>query len=605
MFWNALSIRSKLLTSICVVLAICLVSLVVDFVILTRQTAAIDESANRTVPMLLTVGKLRRDVAVLTIGAFAYDMIGGAHGNIDPGQAPQTAALGRKNAAAVDADFKALDELATTDEQTIIQQYRTWYDAYWAEKQRSFELADAGKLAASVRMVQQTKSFSGDAILVKLQDAIDARYVAASHAIADLSRTAQTVTVVGGSIALVLGLLVATLLGGAIAKRMHQVTVAMAQVVEDEVAMLVRAMKAMAAGDLTAHVATRSEPLTIVGNDEPAQLAISYNALLAGIASISAEITNATSMLSTMIGRIKTSGEAVNSSAADILIGVNHSSARSERQAAAIEETASSMEEFTATVRQNADSAQEANVLTASAQEQVRKSGAVMTDVVQTMGTIHASSSKIVEIIGVIDGIAFQTNILALNAAVEAARAGEQGRGFAVVAGEVRSLAQRSAAAAKEIKELIGDTTARVSEGSQLVTQAGSTMEELVISVQRVTDIVRNIAAASREQSSGIEQVNKAITLMDEATQQNVARVQEAAANITSLNEQAQLLLETVNAFTVAGKLVASPMQPSLRRPPQPARAVVAARDLALVGASRGSSNGHGTKVDNDEWETF
>jgi methyl-accepting chemotaxis protein len=209
------------------------------------------------------------------------------------------------------------------------------------------------------------------------------------------------------------------------------------------------------------------------------------------------------------------------------------------------------MEELTSTVKQNTENAKQANQLAISASDVAGKGGAVVSQVVTTMDSINESSRKIVDIISVIDGIAFQTNILALNAAVEAARAGEQGRGFAVVAGEVRNLAQRSAAAAKEIKTLIGDSVEKVEGGSKLVAQAGQTMEEIVTSIKRVTDIMSEITAASVEQTAGIEQVNIAITQMDEVTQQNAALVEEAAAAAESLEEQAQNLAAAVATFKV------------------------------------------------------
>jgi methyl-accepting chemotaxis protein len=224
-------------------------------------------------------------------------------------------------------------------------------------------------------------------------------------------------------------------------------------------------------------------------------------------------------------------------------------SGRTESQAGTLEETASSMEELTGTVRQNAENARQANLLAVSASEVAVKGGAVVSQVVDTMASINESSKKIVDIIGVIDSIAFQTNILALNAAVEAARAGEQGRGFAVVATEVRNLAQRSAAAAHEIKSLIGSSVERVEVGAKLVDQAGTTMEEIVSSVKRVTDIMNEISMASQEQTAGIEQVNQAIGHMDEATQRNAALVEQATAAAASLQDEAQALEQVVSIF--------------------------------------------------------
>ena len=239
----------------------------------------------------------------------------------------------------------------------------------------------------------------------------------------------------------------------------------------------------------------------------------------------------------------------VTTASTQIATGNQDLSSRTEEQASSLEQTAASIEELTSTVKQNADNARQANQLATSASEVAVRGGSVVFQVVETMGSINASSKKIVDIISVIDGIAFQTNILALNAAVEAARAGDQGRGFAVVASEVRSLAQRSAAAAKEIKTLIGDSVEKVEEGSRQVADAGRTMEEIVGSVKRVTDIMGEISAASQEQTSGIEQINQAITQMDQATQQNAALVEEASAAAQSLQEQAGSLSQIVGQF--------------------------------------------------------
>ena len=281
-------------------------------------------------------------------------------------------------------------------------------------------------------------------------------------------------------------------------------------------------------GDLTRRLDTQ-------GKDELAQISGAFNRFADKIAHTLLDIRRAS--------------ESVRTSSGEIASGNMDLSNRTEQQAGSLEETASAMEELTSTVKQNADNARQANQLAVSASEVAVQGGEVVGQVVETMNSINESSRKIVDIISVIDGIAFQTNILALNAAVEAARAGEQGRGFAVVASEVRSLAQRSASAAKEIKELIGDSVHKVEVGSQLVGQAGTTMSEVVASVRRVTDIVGEISAASQEQSAGITEIGQAVTQMDEATQQNAALVEQAAAAAKSLQEQAVHLAEAVAGF--------------------------------------------------------
>jgi len=278
--------------------------------------------------------------------------------------------------------------------------------------------------------------------------------------------------------------------------------------------------------------------------------------------------------LARIVIEVRQGTDMIASASGQIASGNLDLSSRTEQQASSLEETASSMEELTSTVKQNADNARQANVLAQTASTVAGQGGDVVAQVVQTMGSINDSSKKIVDIITVIDGIAFQTNILALNAAVEAARAGEQGRGFAVVAGEVRTLAQRSAAAAKEIKTLIGDSVEKVATGTRLVDKAGSTMHEVVESIQHVTDIMAEISAASQEQTSGIEQINQAISQMDNVTQQNAGLVEEAAAASEALQNQAGKLAELVSVFRIDDRGVdaAASAPPAPPMPPAPAR---------------------------------
>jgi len=267
-------------------------------------------------------------------------------------------------------------------------------------------------------------------------------------------------------------------------------------------------------------------------------------ALLKGLASMQEQ-------LSGTVRSVRDSSMSIATASAEIAAGNMNLSGRTEQQASSLEETASSLEELTSTVQHNADNVRQANNVARSASEVAIRGGKLVGDVVETMSAINASSKRIVDIISVIDGIAFQTNILALNAAVEAARAGEQGRGFAVVASEVRNLAQRSAAAAKEIKELIGTSVTNVEAGTALVDSTGTTMNEIVSSVKRVSDIMAEILAAGEEQTSGIGQINEAVSLMDQATQQNAALVEEAAAATGALQEQAQALQQMVSVFKV------------------------------------------------------
>ncbi|RJG02114.1 methyl-accepting chemotaxis protein [Noviherbaspirillum sedimenti] len=358
-----------------------------------------------------------------------------------------------------------------------------------------------------------------------------------------------------------------------------------------EPAYAVRVTEQIAAGDLTVAIDTRA-------GDQSSMLHA---------------LRGMRDSLAALVGQVRNGTEAIASASGQIAAGNLDLSSRTEQQASSLQQTASSMEELTSTVKQNAENARQANSLAQSASDVAIQGGAVVSQVVTTMGSINASSKKIVDIIAVIDGIAFQTNILALNAAVEAARAGEQGRGFAVVAAEVRTLAQRSAAAAKEIKGLIGDSVEKVDAGARLVDQAGSTMQEIVTSIRRVTDIMGEITAASTEQTAGIEQINMAITQMDDVTQQNAALVEQSAAAAQSMQSQAGKLSQVVGVFKVNGaatralpaKKAARPAaqeslsSPAPAKPASPAlsvaaRAPQAERKLALARAKG-----------DDDWEEF
>src|SRR5665647_787850 len=348
----------------------------------------------------------------------------------------------------------------------------------------------------------------------------------------------------------------------------------------------IKASQIMAGGDLTHEISTHLK-------DDIGQLLRSMRQLNVNLHSI--------------VGDVRSNSEQISIATREIATGNMDLSGRTESQAAALEETASSMEELASTVQQNTDNAMQANKMAGDASLVAGKGGDIVAQVLTTMGEISSSSKKIVDIISMIEGIAFQTNILALNAAVEAARAGEQGRGFAVVAAEVRNLAQRSAAAAKEIKTLIDDSVDRVQEGSTQVAQAGQTMEEIVDSVKRVTDIMAEITAASQEQNSGIEQINQAITQMDQVTQQNAALVEEAAAAAASLQEQAGSLSEVVSVFKLDNgqvNYVAAPQRTATSKP-RPAPAQPPRAKQALAAPQRKQLVAAGALAAGGGWETF
>ncbi len=316
--------------------------------------------------------------------------------------------------------------------------------------------------------------------------------------------------------------------------------------------------------------------------------------------------------LTRLVTQVRQGSDSVSTASAEIAQGNQDLSARTESQASALEQTAASMEELSSTVKQNADNARQANQLAQSASTVAVQGGEVVAQVVDTMKGINDSARKIHDIISVIDGIAFQTNILALNAAVEAARAGEQGRGFAVVAAEVRSLAGRSAEAAKEIKQLITDSVTRVGQGTALVDQAGTTMNEVVASIRRVTDIMGEISSASTEQSQGVAQVGEAVTQMDQSTQQNAALVEEMAAAASSLKSQAQELVQTVAVFKLGGDAAggsappARPLAAPVRAPAhKPATAKAPQRLAAPAASAPAPAPAKAARTDDGDWETF
>ncbi len=422
----------------------------------------------------------------------------------------------------------------------------------------------------------------GDVALKALNDASDSR---AKGNEANVAASLQnTLYFMAGvlAVAVLLGVAVGVMMINAISEPLSEATAIASRVAE---------------GDLTGQIVAHSD-------NEIGTLLAALGKMKGNLAGIVAEV--------------RASTDTISSASSQIAAGNMDLSQRTGDQAGSLEKTASSMEELTSTVRQNADNARQANQLAVSASEVAVRGGAVVAQVVDTMGSINESSRKIVDIIGVIDGIAFQTNILALNAAVEAARAGEQGRGFAVVASEVRNLAQRSAGAAKEIKELIGDSVGKVDSGARLVDQAGVTMKEIVTSIQRVTDIMGEITQASQEQTSGLDQINQAIGQMDAITQQNVALVEEAAAAAGSLQDQASVLSKVVGVFSldpVPGQRAARPAaqrKPAVRaaapRVTAPARVAAPAPASQAAAEPKAIAKPVPKKkavVANDDWEEF
>jgi methyl-accepting chemotaxis protein len=400
--------------------------------------------------------------------------------------------------------------------------YRKGFEAF---KSADFDPTVGDKAVAgvdrepSVLLEQAARKIAADSAQVAAKAAIDARHASEI------------------SVALMLGVLALAMIGGFLFSR----------TVSRPLGRALDCARAVATGDL-------SMDFDSTGKDEIAQLLVALKEMQAS--------------LSHVVAKVRQNAQGVATASAEIASGNLNLSSRTEEQAASLEETAASMEELTTTVRQNAENARQASTLADAASHTASRGGDVMGQVVKTMHGIADSSNKVAEIIAVIDGIAFQTNILALNAAVEAARAGEEGRGFAVVAAEVRTLAQRSATAAKEIKGLIAQSTDRVDAGSALVGDAGKIIAEIVGSVQRVTDMVGEISSASQEQSKGIEQVNTAVTQMDEVTQQNAALVEEASAAAHALAEQADSLRDTVAVFRLRDEVTPSVDAPALVRRP-------------------------------------
>jgi methyl-accepting chemotaxis protein len=484
---------------------------------------------------------------------------------------PQDTKLVDDKMKARSADITKVKEKLTAiirgeDGKRIVEQIAEARAGYIDVRKQVFALRDGGQSMQHVSgLIERKMKPALEAYDAKVAD-LAARqtrlFNQAKDRVDQTVASSRTILVALGSAALVVGALLAYFLSRSITNPLREA---------------VEVARTVAAGDLSRQVEVHSR-------DETGQLMEALKSM--------------TDNLNRIVARVRAGTDTIGTASAEIASGNQDLSARTEQQAGALEETASSMEELTSTVQQNAENAHQGNQLAASASKIAIKGGSVVSQVVETMNAINDSAHKIEDIISVIDGIAFQTNILALNAAVEAARAGEQGRGFAVVASEVRNLAQRSAAAAKEIKILIDDSVEKVEVGSRLVNQAGATIQEVVGSVQRVTAIMSQIASASKEQSDGIEQVNQAIGQMDQVTQQNAALVEEAAAAAASMREQAAGLAEAVSIFRIDG--LAAPALAA------PARAVPARPRLAPARQQQGTPVRRApATAGGDGWEEF
>jgi methyl-accepting chemotaxis protein len=630
-FWANRTIKAKLFLGIGAILALFAVSSAIVLLFVSNLASVANRTLTGIMPLRAEAYIAQNRLVDADDMAATYVMDRNATRRL------ATLELYKADIAAVKESLPKLEAGAATDDERVsMAAFATWLDGYTGQLDRIFALRAAGHYDQSVDQEVDVNAAKGQKQLAAYIASLTTRKNVATVELTNGSHAAVAASIIGASLAIAVGAAIAFALGGAISRRLKFVTNAIEEVVREDIPLMSDAMAHFAAGDLSARVTSRRAPTPVVGKDETALLAVSYNNLVAGVKSFGSELSTTGETLNAIIDEVKSTVDAaadgdfttrldaraqrgvfreladnlnrlmdvvtktvseikiaadvVSTSASEIASGNNDLSQRTEEQAASLEETAASMEELTATVNQNAENAKQANSLAIGASDIAVKGGRVVGEVVQTMAAINASGKKIVDIISVIDGIAFQTNILALNAAVEAARAGEQGRGFAVVAGEVRTLAQRSAAAAKEIKALIGDSVEKTTAGTQLVGQAGETMAEIVAAVKRVTEIMAAIATASVEQGSGIGQVNEAVTQMDQVTQQNAALVEEIAASAQALQERAHGLVQVVSGFRLLGEHARPLDPPRAQSLPLAPRRVPAAKPKK-AGPARASSN--------------
>jgi methyl-accepting chemotaxis protein len=559
-----LRIATKLIVSFGVVLLLTLVMGLASMVSTSRVNQASSDLANNWMPSVRMALELRTDIGEMRRWQLAH-MIS---------DQPASYAMYEKRMAETEATLKthraAYEKLINSpEEKALITEFDQGWNAFKVDHDKIVQFSGSGQKdearALSRGSSAKTMGQLAEAVnkLVKMN--VEGGE-AASDAAATTYNNARATSIVLLLINIVVGIALALWI---------------ARIVSVPLQQAVAVATAVAGGDLTRTIEVNS--------------ACETGQLMGALRDMNGNLQR-------LVSEVRSGTDTITTASAEIAAGNQDLSSRTEQQASSLEETASSMEQLTSTVKQNADNARQANQLAQSASGIAIKGGGVVGQVVGTMSSINESSRKIVDIISVIDGIAFQTNILALNAAVEAARAGEQGRGFAVVASEVRNLAHRSAAAAKDIKLLITDSVDKVEAGSQLVNQAGTTMTEIVDSITRVTDIMSEITSASAEQSDGIEQVNVAITQMDQVTQQNAALVEQAAAAAESMQEQAARLSEVVGVFKLndgaglARVAVAAPRRASAA--PTPLRAAPTRVALASKKPAKQVADG-------DDWEQF
>ncbi|WBS05129.1 methyl-accepting chemotaxis protein [Pseudoduganella sp. SL102] len=527
-----LSIAKRLGMGFGVVSVLLVFQIVMSNIMLGRMDASTDAIVHDRMPKILATKDMLLEVNDIAIAL--RNMI------LTPVAADRTAQMDEVKASrtAIVAILGSLDgSIKRPEARALLEQVRKDMDTYVAGQDRLIQLvndgnADAARALLSTELRPLLARLKGEANdLVSFQRGLSDEAAAAAAATHTESRL----------VSIVIGVLAVAFAGG--------VAWWITSSIVRPVRRALEVANTVAAGDLTSQIDVETA-------DEMGQLLQAMKAMNDSLAQTVATVRSGTDTIAT--------------AAAEVATGSQDLSARTEQQASSLEETASSMEELTSTVKQSADNARQANSLAESASTIATRGGDVIGQVVTTMDDIRASAAKIGDITSVIDSIAFQTNILALNAAVEAARAGEQGRGFAVVASEVRNLAQRSAAAAREIKQLIGDSTEKVANGAALVAQAGATMAEIVSSVNRVTGIMGEITTASAEQTAGIEQINQAVGEMDSMTQQNAALVEQAAAASETMSEQAGKLAEAVSVFRLHS--AHAPLRSDAGRPSSPAR---------------------------------